>query len=245
MNFKNLNAKITPFVISALLIPNFVFGQTNTAVNLSDNMGSINETVKLPNYVRDLTEEARAGQIRTISEYQAEADEIVDSLNGSANKNVILVDKTVVQFDVLVNEVALRLTQNTPTNLLGKKLWRVDLNRIMAENDKISQAVSELNKILLNAENGRVIVAIENVVNNAGKIPYSAEIAQVLRGAAKRGKVRILSASSISEFETQITADSEMSKYFARVEVKMEDNRYKFVGDKISPDLQEMIQNST
>ena len=136
MKFKTLNASLSPLLILTLLIPNFVFGQSNNSGNLQNesNKTSRNETVNLPKYVRDVTEETRIGQIQTTKEYQNEADEIVESLGVSAKKNIVLVDKTAVSFDVLMNELALRLTtQDAPPNLRGKKLWQLNLNQLLSQ----------------------------------------------------------------------------------------------------------------
>ena len=82
MHFKTLKTGITPLLISAFLLPNFAFGQKNQVVNLNKGQVSVNETVNLPQYVRDLTEEARAGRISVTQEYQSETDMASAQRNG-------------------------------------------------------------------------------------------------------------------------------------------------------------------
>lgn len=247
MNIKILHKRISTLLLTAILIPNFGFGQSNYSVNAVEKNSetSHSEMSNLPRFIRDLSGDVRFTQIESDSQYQTEADELIETLGRESKKNVVLVNRTALRFDILMNEFTRRLTAaDVPSNLRGKKLWSLNLTQLLAENSEISKAVYTLQETLAEAEKAGVILAVEDIANNAGKLPYNAEISEILRKSAVSGKVRFVSSSTIDEFEMQISADEQISKWFAKVEVKSEDERYKFVGDKIAPDLQEMLQNA-
>src|SRR5207249_4371152 len=68
-----------------------------------------------------------------------------------------------------------------------------------------------------------------------------AKVAQDLYNALSKGKIQIFSASAAADFEHQIAGDSKMKSRFERISIRDKKDEDSFVGDKISPDLREII----
>src|SRR5205807_3828837 len=83
---------------------------------------------------------------------------------------------------------------------------------------------------------------LDDVADFSAENPVlGARVAENLYGALTKGKIQILPAASESDFEHQIAGDSRLKSRFERINITGKDDDNSFVGDKISPDLRDLM----
>ena len=92
------------------------------------------------------------------------------------------------------------------------------------------------------ASKGKVAIYLDDVASFSSQTPVlGPKVAENLYRVLSQGKIQILSAADPDTFETQIAGDSKLRSRFEKVEIAAENNDDSFVGDKLSPDLRELV----
>jgi len=160
--------------------------------------------------------------------YAKEADRVAALLAKKGGKNAVLIDDNGYARGMVVESAAAKLAARS-----DKRLYRINWNAVFATIKGILghiASVKETTAIYLDD-----IAGFSTVSPMMGR-----QIATNLYAALTQGKIQVFSAADMSSFRSQIVADARLKTKFEMVRLIEGDNDG-FVGDKISPDLRELM----
>src|SRR5215204_347231 len=236
-------------IISILLTP-LVNGQRKTAAQRNlPSAPTQHEESGFENsyYVEDLSTAALEGRIRFTEGLDAEVEKVEKALAAKTRdkKGTIIVDKYGSKRFAVLDNLALEITrENVSSNLRGKRLLKVNLAQIVAGAEREAEIDARLETVFASIEKVKsgVIVFIEDVASFSQNNPlFGAQTAGKLRQFLSDGKIQFVSTGTVENYNTEVLADNLLKKRFAKIDLNDENSEDSFVGDKISPDLREIL----
>ena len=177
----------------------------------------------LDRYTRNVTQEARDGQIEEAIGRADELEALVETLTRRKVNNVVLTGEAGVGKTALVEELANKLVSGTvPPVLAGKELLELNVTAIGA-----IQSVGDLGERLggvldeLKAEPDRYIIFVDEMHMLMGAGAHRdnpSGAADILKPALARGQVRMIGATTNDEFQ-EIEKDPAMARRFGKVDL--------------------------
>ncbi|HRI36383.1 MAG TPA: ATP-dependent Clp protease ATP-binding subunit [bacterium] len=188
-----------------------------------------NPTPALDFFGVDLTAEARAGKIDAIIGRDNEIERLVSILNRKTKNNPCLVGEPGVGKTAVVEGLAKRIADGTvPFAMREKRIMSLDLGGMVAGTKyrgefeaRIKQIIDEASKL----EN-EVILFIDEIhtIIGAGAGEGTLDAANILKPAMGRGKICVIGATTLSEYQKHIEKDSALERRFQRIEVHEPDD---------------------
>ncbi len=172
----------------------------------------------------DLNKKSRQGEIDPVIARDKEISRLLEILSRRSKNNPLLLGDAGVGKTAIVEELARRLElRDVPSNLIGKRIVSVSMASLVAGTkyrgefeERIEKIVSELE------ENDDVILFIDEIhtLVGAGGAEGAIDASNILKPALSRGKVRIIGATTTSEYKEFIESDKALSRRFQTVVVK-------------------------
>ncbi len=221
-------------LIFMLLFPTLAFGQ----VIGDPNQTKATTAPETPSYAAYLIEVSATNDASET--YGKEAQAIARVLSSNATKNAVLIDEHGYARELVLQSVAARLNGDGK----GKTLFRVNWNALFGA-AKDQDAVDRTLKGILDyvaASKGKIAIYLDDISSFSSETPMlGAKVASDLYAALLQGKIHVMSASDSDSFERQIAGDSKLRPRFERIGFAKEGDDDPFVGDKLSPDLRELV----
>ena len=180
-------------------------------------------TKTLDQFGRDLTEQARKGEIDPVIGRQMEIERVVQILSRRTKNNPCLIGEPGVGKTAVAEGLALQIVSgNVPELLKDKRLVSLDLTGMIAGTkyrgdfeDRIKNAIEEVKKA------GNVILFIDELhtIIGAGAAEGSADAANILKPALARGDFQVIGATTIDEYRKHIEKDAALERRFQPVMV--------------------------
>ena len=180
-------------------------------------------TKTLDQFARDLTEQARKGEIDPVIGRQMEIERVVQILSRRTKNNPCLIGEPGVGKTAVAEGLALQIVSgNVPELLKDKRLLSLDLTGMIAGTkyrgdfeDRIKNAIDEVKKA------GNVILFIDELhtIIGAGSAEGSADAANILKPALARGDFQVIGATTIDEYRKHIEKDAALERRFQPVMV--------------------------
>ena len=180
-------------------------------------------TKTLDQFGRDLTEQARKGEIDPVIGRQMEIERVVQILSRRTKNNPCLIGEPGVGKTAVAEGLALQIVSgNVPELLKDKRLVSLDLTGMIAGTkyrgdfeDRIKNAIEEVKKA------GNVILFIDELhtIIGAGAAEGSADAANILKPALARGDFQVIGATTIDEYRKHIEKDAALERRFQPVQV--------------------------
>ena len=180
-------------------------------------------TKTLDQFGRDLTEQARKGEIDPVIGRQMEIERVVQILSRRTKNNPCLIGEPGVGKTSVAEGLALQIVSgNVPELLKDKRLVSLDLTGMIAGTkyrgdfeDRIKNAIEEVKKA------GNVILFIDELhtIIGAGAAEGSADAANILKPALARGDFQVIGATTIDEYRKHIEKDAALERRFQPVMV--------------------------
>jgi len=218
-------------------------------------------------YAQDLTKAARGAAART-EDYGAGVRRVMQVLarRGGRN-NPLLVASDASAGEAVVEGLARRLAAgDAPASLRGKKVFRLDAGRMLSESGGAEfarrfAAVLEESK----ASGGRAVLFLENLdgLLSAREAQQAQAALDSLGAEVEGGSVRLIAAVSPAAFELKLARQNALKSrlqeiYLDRPDAAAQDEEEsadddseesgargaEFVGDKLSPDLRQLVASS-
>jgi hypothetical protein len=171
--------------------------------------------------------------------YKKEAQTITRILSSNELKSPILIDEHGYARDLVLEAVAACLARDPQ----GKKLYRVNWNTLLATGKDEATLNATLAGILKYAEasKAKLTIYLDDIASFSTSSPmHGQQVARALHAALSKGKIQVLTAADGASFEHQIAADVRLRPRFEKVEI-LKGNEDPFVGDKLAPELREMV----
>ncbi|MBQ3546855.1 MAG: ATP-dependent Clp protease ATP-binding subunit [Clostridia bacterium] len=181
------------------------------------------KTPTLSKYGRDLTEEAKNGNIDPVVGRHDEVQRVIQILCRRTKNNPCLVGEPGVGKTAIIEGLAQQIVDgNVPEILLNKRIFSLDLTGMVAGTkyrgdfeERIKAVVDEVIK------SDNVIVFIDEIhtIIGAGSAEGSTDAANILKPSLARGEFQLIGATTLSEYRKNIEKDSALERRFQPVTV--------------------------
>jgi ATP-dependent Clp protease ATP-binding subunit ClpB len=176
-------------------------------------------------YGRDLTEDARRGQLGPVIGREAELERLIQVLGRQTKNNPVLIGKSGVGKTAIVDGLALRIAEGVvPPGLQDKRLVSLDLAtmltgaRIRGEfEERLKSALA-----LIAAAKGEFVLLIDelHMIVGTGGGDGGMDVSNMLKPMLARGELRLIGASTPDEYRKHVEKDAALERLFQPVHVE-------------------------
>jgi type VI secretion system protein VasG len=189
-----------------------------STVETFDQSGSV-----LEKFGEDLTALARQGRLDPILGRETEIRQMIDILSRRRKHNPILVGEAGVGKTALVEGLALKIVSGqVPDDLAQTKLMSLDLGLLEAGASVKGEFEQRLKNVLqeVEASSQPIILFVDEAhLLVGGKAQQGQDAANLLKPALARGKLRLIAATTWSEYKRYIEKDPALTRRFQQVKV--------------------------
>lgn len=187
-----------------------------------DSKTSKNGTPALDKYGKDLTAQARKGELDPVVGRQIEIDRVLQILSRRKKNNPILIGEPGVGKSAIVEGLAQRIENGEAPALKGRRIISLDIASMVAGStyrgqfeERMKNVISELNK------HPEIILFVDEIhtIMGAGNAQGALDAANILKPALARGEVQCIGATTISEYRKTIEKDGALERRFQKVMV--------------------------
>ncbi len=194
--------------------------------NLPQKVGKRSNLADFPTlsqYGRDLTELARMDRLDPTVGREVETERVISILSRRTKNNPCLIGEPGVGKTAVVEGLARRIVEGeVPEPLLGKMIVTLDLASMIA-GAKYRGEFEERMKAMMTeaAKDPSVILFIDELhtLIGAGAAEGAVDGANILKPALARGEIRLIGATTISEYRKYIEKDAALERRFGAVHV--------------------------
>ena len=189
----------------------------------TDSKNQKKEYKYLTTYCRNLTRYAREGKLDKIVGREKEMDRVIQILCRRQKNNPCLIGEPGVGKTAIAEGLAIKIAEGSvPYKLKDKEIYLVDLTALVAGTQFRGQFESRILGLLSEVkEVGNAILVIDEVHNivGTGDAEGSVNAANILKPALSRGEIRIIGATTLTEYRKYIEKDSALERRFQPVTV--------------------------
>ncbi|SAK88455.1 ATPase [Caballeronia calidae] len=178
----------------------------------------------LDQYCADLTAQARAGEIDAVTGREQEIRSLIDVLLRRRQNNPLLTGEAGVGKTAVVEGLALALANgNVPAALADVRLMTLDVGALLAGASMKGEFEARLKSVLEAATKATVpvILFVDEIhtLVGAGGQAGTGDAANLLKPALARGTVRVIGATTWSEYKRHIEKDPALTRRFQVMQV--------------------------
>ena len=181
------------------------------------------DTPALTKYGRDLTQQAKNGELDPVIGRQIEIERVIQILSRRKKNNPILIGEPGVGKSAIVEGLALRIAAKEIPALEGKRIIALDIASMVAGTtyrgqfeERIKTVIKELH------DHPEIILFVDEIhtLMGAGNAQGSLDAANILKPALARGEVQCIGATTVNEYRTSIEKDGALERRFQKVTVQ-------------------------
>ncbi len=180
-------------------------------------------TPVLNKYGRDLTRQAKNGELDPVIGRENEIQRIIQILSRRTKNNPVLIGDPGVGKSAIIEGLAQRIASgNIPELLKNKRVVTLDLGGMLAGTkyrgefeERIKAAIDEL------IENKNTILFIDELhtIVGAGASEGSIDASNIMKPALARGEMQVIGATTLDEYRRYIEKDAALERRFQPVTV--------------------------
>lgn len=192
--------------------------------NKTPNKKTESKTPALDFFSTNLTLEAQEKKLDTVIGRDEEVQRLLSILNRKTKNNPVLVWEPWVWKTAIVELLAqLIVNGKVPFSMKDKKILALDMSNLVAGTKfrwefeaRIKQIIEEASKV----EN-EVILFIDEIhtIIWAGWAEWTLDASNILKPAMGRGKIRVIGATTLNEYQKYIEKDSALERRFQKIVV--------------------------
>ena len=191
--------------------------------NQKEHKKSKTDTPALDKYGKDLTAQARNGELDPVVGRQVEIERVIQILSRRKKNNPILIGEPGVGKSAIVEGLALRIENGETPTLQGRRIVSLDIASMVAGTtyrgqfeERMKTVINELHK------HPEIILFVDEIhtIMGAGNAQGSLDAANILKPALARGEVQCVGATTISEYRKTIEKDGALERRFQKVQVQ-------------------------
>lgn len=179
------------------------------------------DTPALDAYGRDITREAEEGKLDPVVGRGREIQRIIQILGRRRKSNPILVGDPGVGKTAIIEGLSERIVKGqVPRNLLGRRIYSLDLGMMIAGSKYRGQFEERLKAILKEIEaHPEIILFIDEIhtIIGSGNAAGSLDTANMLKPALSRGEVQCIGTTTLEEYRKTIEKDGALDRRFQKV----------------------------
>ena len=185
--------------------------------------GKAQKTPTVNAYGRDLTEQARKGQLDPVIGRTKELKRIVQILSRRTKNNAVLIGEAGVGKTAVVEGLAQAIHRGeVPERMQSKRVVALDMARVVAGTQYRGQFEERLKKIIDETKrSGNIILFLDEIhtMVGAGGAEGAMDAANILKPALARGELQCVGATTLKEYHKSIEKDAALERRFQSVQV--------------------------
>ncbi len=178
----------------------------------------------LGKYTRNLTKQASENKIDPVIGRESEINRAVQILSRRTKNNPVLIGDAGVGKTAIAEGLAMRIaTGDVPESLKEKEILSLDLGLLIAGTRYRGEFEERLKSVMKEIEKseGKVILFIDEMhtLVGAGASEGSMDASNMLKPMLGKGKIRILGATTLNEYQKHIEKDAALTRRFQSIYV--------------------------
>lgn len=190
----------------------------------SDKQQSSREIAILKKFGEDLTEKAKNGELDPVIGRETEVQRLITVLLRRTKSNPVLIGEAGVGKTAVVELLAQKISkEQVPPQLIGKRIFEIDLAGMLAGTKFRGQFEERLKNIIKALEKHQEIIAFIDEIHllaGTGSAEGAMDAANILKPALARGRIKLIGATTFDEFKKSIEKDSALNRRFQPVQVE-------------------------
>lgn len=182
------------------------------------------KTPILDNFCRDVTKAVEEGKIDIVVGRSKEIKRVSQILSRRKKNNPVLIGDPGVGKTSIIEGLAQMIKEGkAPINLLGKRIYSLNLATIVAGTKYRGQFEERMNAILEELYANRdVILFIDELhtMIGAGNASGSLDASNIIKPALARGEIQVIGATTLDEYRENIEKDGALKRRFQEVLVE-------------------------
>ena len=178
----------------------------------------------LSQYGRDMTELARAGKLDPVVGRIDEIARVIRILSRRTKNNPCLIGEPGVGKTAIAEGIAQKIAAgDVPEELKDKKLISLDLSGMVAGSRYRGEFEERLKRLMSEVEeDGNIILFMDEIhtIVGAGSAEGSLDASNILKPALSRGELRMIGATTVSEYRKYFSKDAALERRFQPVVVE-------------------------
>lgn len=180
-------------------------------------------TPTLDQYSRDLTQEARMGNMDPVIGRTKEIERVMQILSRRMKNNPCMVGEPGVGKTAVVEGIAYLIAHDeVPDTVKGKRLLSLDLSSMVAGSkyrgefeDRIKKVIGEV------VSDGNIILFVDELhtLIGAGGAEGAIDASDILKPSLSRGEIQMIGATTLNEYRKYIEKDAALERRFQPVYV--------------------------
>mgnify|MGYP002759336160 CR=1 FL=1 len=181
------------------------------------------DTPTLDEYGRDLTEEAREGNVDPVVGRNDEIEETIEILSRRRKNNPVLIGDPGVGKTAIVEGLAQRIVNgDVPSTLAGRRVIALDMSSMVAGAKYRGEFEERLTKVLdeVREHSDELVLFIDElhtIVGAGSGGEGSMDAGNMLKPALARGELHTIGATTIDEYRKYIEKDAALERRFQPV----------------------------
>lgn len=180
-----------------------------------------NKKSMLETYGTNLTQKARDNELDAVVGREKEIERVIHILNRRTKNNPVLLGEPGVGKTAVAEAIALRIVEEkVPYKLLDYEVYLLDFTALLAGTQFRGQFEARLKSLLNEVKERKNIILVIDELHNivaAGDAEGAMNAANILKPALARGEIRVIGATTLTEYRKHIEKDSALERRFAPV----------------------------
>ena len=176
---------------------------------------------------RDLTAEARAGRLDPVIGREREISRVIQILSRRSKNNPCLLGEPGVGKTAVAEGLARKIAAgDVPEELLDQRILSLDIAGMVAGTKYRGEFEERIRKVLEEVKRaGNIILFLDELhtVVGAGSAEGAVDAANILKPALGRGELRLIGATTLTEYRRYIEKDAALERRFQPVTVSEPD----------------------
>ncbi len=178
----------------------------------------------LEQFGRDLTQQAKDGELENIVGRDKETDRILQILSRKTKNNPCLIGEPGVGKTAIVEGLAERIAAGqVPESLRGKRVLSLDMASLVAGTKYRGEFEERMKKVLNEVmANDNILLFIDEIhtIIGAGGAEGALDASNIMKPFLSRGEIQVIGATTVDEYRKHIEKDPALERRFQPVMVE-------------------------